>query len=175
MGAAIMAEILRESSGTDGGVRSSAGRGIPLPPAPKDVCSRSLGMIAVRAENPDESYNAVVMPSNTEIPGKVSETFYTVVENQRQLNMSITEGEGEDLDFVKIIGEGVVNIDPHPKGSPIEVEFEYDANQMINARAYDLFNGGRKYLGEVQIKRKANLDDDQVAGMMALIKKTTVN
>jgi molecular chaperone DnaK len=171
MGAAIQAEILRRDSGASDKSPKVLNC---LPPAPKDVCSHSLGIKAVKSETGD-GFNAVVMPHNTEIPGKVSEPFATVADRQSSLKVIVTEGEGEDLDYVKVIGEGIMKLDPHPKGSPLEVEFEYDANQIVHVHVYDIFNNARKHLGELQIKRDANMSEEKVSELTDLMRKTTVN
>ena len=167
IGAAIQAAIVMSHEGGD--IPKSI-KGI-LPPAPKDVCSHSLGIIAVRGEKLDEQYNAVVMPRNTEIPGKASEQFATIADNQRSLHVEVNEGEGEDLNYVTKIGEGVLKLDPYPKGSPLDVVFEYDENQIVHINVYD---EKKKHLGEINIQRKANMNDEQVAQMTALVRKTQV-
>ncbi|MDR0653015.1 MAG: Hsp70 family protein, partial [Synergistaceae bacterium] len=168
MGAAIQAAITMSQDG--GGIPQSI-KGM-LPPPPKDVCSHSLGIVAVRGEDIDALYNAVVMPRNTEIPGKASEQFATVADNQLSLHVEVNEGEGEDLNYVTKIGEGVLKLDPYPKGSPLEVVFEYDENQIVHVNVYDK---KKKHLGEIKIQRKANMNDEQVAQMTALVKKTQVS
>ena len=171
MGAAIQAAIiLAEEKRTD--LASEIVKG--LPPAPKDVCSHSLGITAVKGSNESEvRYNAIVMPRNTEIPGKTSEVFCTLVENQKTLHIEVNEGEGEDLDYVTKIGEGSLELSVHRKGSPLEVFFEYDQNQIIHVNVYDKTNN--KHLGEIRIERRANMNDAQVAKFTALMRKTEVN
>ena len=171
MGAAIQAAIiLAGEKRTDLAAEIVKG----LPPAPKDVCSHSLGITAVKdLNNTEERYNAIVMPRNTEIPGKASEIFCTLRDNQRTLYIEVNEGEGEDLDYVTKIGEGSMELDLHLKGSPVEVFFEYDQNQIIHVNVYDKVDN--KHLGEIKIKRKANIDDAQVAKFTALVQETKVN
>jgi len=171
MGAAIQAAIiLAEERRTDLAANIVKG----LPPAPKDICSHSLGITAVKgAEDSEARYNAIVMPRNTEIPGKTSEIFCTLIENQKTLHIEVNEGEGEDLDYVTKIGEGSLDLPPHRKGSPLEVFFEYDQNQIIHVNVYDKTNNN--HLGEIRIERKANMDDAQVAKFTALMRKTGVS
>ena len=128
---------------------------------------------AVRNRDANDKHNAVVMPRNTQIPGKVSEIFTTITDYQTTLLVSVNEGEGEDLDYVTKIGEGTMKLTPRPVGSPHEVFFEYDENQIIRVNVYDKVDN--KHLGEIRIERKANMNDEQVASLAVMMQKTTVN
>lgn len=124
-----------------------------------DVNSHSLGIVAL---NGSKLANSIVMEKNTKIPGKVGKTFYTVQDNQTQLKTQVTEGEDSDLRYVKILGEALISIAPHPANSPIEVFFEYDANGIVHVTVYDLASKPKKYLGEIKIKRTSNMDEEEV-------------
>ena len=87
----------------------------------RDVTSQSLGMIATRIEDHDLQYNAVIIPHNTPVPAKKSDTFHTLVDQQNRLRVQVTEGDDEDLEYVKTAGEGTLDIPRYPKGAPFEV------------------------------------------------------
>ena len=53
-----------------------------------------------------------------------------------------------------------MKIPSYPKGSPIEVFFEYDHDGIIHVTVFDLVN--EKLLGELNIKRESNLSEEAV-------------
>lgn len=142
----------------------------------QDVNSHSMGIIAVKGINYDQEYNSIVLEKNTPIPTKVSETFCTVVDQQRELDVQVTEGESEDIKDVQIVGRALMKIPPHPKNSPIEFSFSYDASGIIHVKVYDLATlFKKKFLGEIKIERKSNLNQEQVENKTQKIRKLSVS
>lgn len=114
----------------------------------------------------------VIIPNNTAIPAKRSREFRTVVENQTSVKIQVTEGNDPELEYVNIIGETVLQIPPYPKGSPIEVIFAYDANQMVYVEVIDLV--AQKSLGTFDIERRSNLTAEQLAQAEETVRQTSV-
>jgi molecular chaperone DnaK len=117
--------------------------------------------------------NSIVLRKDTHIPCKVSDIFNTVVDNQTELHVQVTEGEDIELEYVAIVGETTMKIPPYPKGAPIEVFFEYDPNGIIHVTVFDLT--ANKSLGEMHIERKSNLKDDEVEAMKQKLSKKPIN
>ena len=138
----------------------------------QDVNSHGLGVIAARGDK-NEEYNAIIMPKNTPIPSKASEVFYTVQENQRALKVQVTEGDDEEKNMVKVIGEAEMIINPHPKQSPVEVLFEYDGNGIVHVSVKDLVEN--KDLGEMIINRESNLTEGQISAMKKRLQSISVD
>jgi len=120
-----------------------------------DVNSHSLGIVCLDMER-RERYNSIILPRNTKVL-KMSNVYSTISDNQTELEIEVTEGEEEDLDYVFTVGKVLVKIDPYPKGAPVEVTYEYDNNGVIHVSVYDLT--AKKNLGEHYIQRQANLTD----------------
>ena len=137
----------------------------------KDVNSHSLGVVALD-ENGKEA-NSIVMKKDTPIPCKVSDLFNTIVDNQTELLVQVTEGEDTDLAYVKIVGEGIMMIPPYPKGAPLEVFFAYDHDGIIHVTVFDLT--ANKRLGELQIKRTSNLTEQDVRVKQQKLGKMAIN
>lgn len=121
-----------------------------------DVNSHSLGIVCLDMER-RERYNSIILPRNTKVLTKMSNVYSTISDNQTELEIEVTEGEEEDLDYVFTVGKVLVKIDPYPKGAPVEVTYEYDNNGVIHVSVYDLT--AKKNLGEHYIQRQANLTD----------------
>ncbi|MEW2117776.1 Hsp70 family protein [Streptomyces sp. NPDC005474] len=146
-----------ESAPGDGLARLTKGKVKSI----KDVTSQSLGMVAVRDENHDLEYNVVILPHNTPVPAKKSDTFHTLVDQQRQLKVRVTEGDDEDLTYVKTVGESTIDIPQYPKGAPFEVFYSYDIDGVIHVEVKDATTG--TWLGEFELERPDNLDPAELA------------
>jgi molecular chaperone DnaK len=137
----------------------------------RDVNSHSMGVAALNEYG--QLKNSIVLRKDTHIPCKVSDIFNTVVDNQTELHVQVTEGEDIELEYVAIVGETTMKIPPYPKGAPIEVFFEYDPNGIIHVTVFDLT--ANKSLGEMHIERKSNLKDDEVEAMKQKLSKKPIN
>ena len=82
------------------------------------------------------------------------------MDRQSQLHIQVTEGEHTDLDYVKIVGQGLIDLPEYPKGAPLEVIFEYDCDGIIHVSVIDLTAGA--LLGELNIERTSNLTEEEV-------------
>jgi molecular chaperone DnaK len=154
LGAAIQAALLQVKEGKGDLVERED---FPLVEI-QDVNSHSMGIVVLNEQR--KEVNAIVLKKDTPIPCKVSDIFSTIVDNQTQIHVQVTEGEDTDLAYVKIVGEGIMPISPYPKGAPIEVFFEYDHDGIIHVTAFDLT--AKKQLGELHINRTSNLTEQQV-------------
>ncbi|WP_037857610.1 Hsp70 family protein [Streptomyces sp. NRRL S-340] len=145
-----------ESSPGDGLARLTKGKVRSI----KDVTSQSLGMVATDLDNHDRQFNAVIIPHNTSVPAKKSETFYTLFDRQRRLRVQVTEGDDEDLAYVKKVGEGDIEIPRYPKGAPFEVFYSYDVDGIIHVEVKDGTTG--RWLGEFELERPDNLSPEEL-------------
>lgn len=126
-----------------------------------DVTSQSLGTIAL--DDNQELYNSIIIQRNSKIPSKSSKVYSTVSDNQRQLNIEVTEGNDSELEYVNILGKKCIDIPPYPKGAPVKITFAYDIDQTVFVEVYDLT--ADKLLGTFDIDRRANLTSGQVNEM----------
>ncbi len=124
----------------------------------QDINSHSLGVVAV--DDTGKDANSIVLKVGTPLPCKASDVFQTVADGQTAILLQVTEGEDKDLAQVVIVGQGTMEIPPHPRGSPVRVDFEYDHDGIIHARLFDLTSNA--WLGELHIPRKSNLTEQAV-------------
>ena len=126
------------------------------------MVSHGLGIVTV--DNLDREMNSIVVPSNSKIPCKKSEVFYTVAPNQTELQVQVTEGDEEDLKYAKILGSSLLQLQGQPDpGSPIEVTFSCDIDGILHIEVVDLVDGTN--LGEFEIDRAKNLDQSEIERM----------
>jgi molecular chaperone DnaK len=137
----------------------------------EDVNSHSLGIIALDKDG--KEFNSIILKKDSQIPCKVSDVFCTVIENQTELRIRVTEGEVTDPTAVTIHGETILKISPYPSGAPVEVFFEYDHNGIIHVTVIDLT--ARRSLGEMELVRTSNLSEIDVKNKQEKIRNLIIN
>ena len=84
-----------------------------------------------------------LIPKNTTVPTKASQVFSTADDNQTAVTIHVLQGERERASENKSLGRfDLAGIAPAPRGMPqIEVEFNIDANGILNVTAKDNSTG----------------------------------
>lgn len=107
---------------------------------------------------------APIIPKNTTIPTKRSETFTTADDNQTQVTIHVLQGESELSQYNKTLGQfNLVGIPPARRGVPqIEVTFDIDADGVLNVSAKD--KGTAKQQG-ITITGASSLTKEEIERM----------
>jgi len=106
-----------------------------------------------------------LIPRNTAIPTKKTETFSTAADMQTSVEVHILQGEREMASGNKSLGRfHLTDIPPAPRGVPqIEVTFELDSNGILNVSARDKGTGNEQ---NIRITASTNLSDSDVDRMV---------
>jgi molecular chaperone DnaK len=103
---------------------------------------------------------------NTTIPANETQVFSTADDNQTAVTIHVLQGERERAQDNKSLGRfDLADIPPSPRGLPqIEVQFDIDANGILNVSAKDKATGKSQ---NIVIKASSGLSDAEVEEMVA--------
>ena len=106
-----------------------------------------------------------LIPRNTTIPTRKSETFSTAADNQTSVEVHVLQGERPMARDNRPLGKfHLTGMPPAPRGVPqIEVTFDIDANGIVNVSAKDLATQKEQ---KITITSSSGLSKDEVDKMM---------
>jgi len=106
-----------------------------------------------------------LIPRNTTIPTRKSETFSTADDNQTTVEIHVLQGERELATYNKTIGKfQLTGIPPAPRGMPqVEVTFDIDANGILHVTARDKATGKEQ---KIVIQASSGLSDAEIDRMV---------
>jgi len=84
-----------------------------------------------------------LIPRNTTIPTRKSETFSTAADNQTSVEVHVLQGERQLARDNRTLGRfHLIGLPPAPRGVPqVEVTFDIDANGIASVQAKDMATG----------------------------------
>src|SRR4051812_6579586 len=124
-----------------------------------DVTPLSLGIETLGG------VTTVLIPRNTTIPTKKSETFSTADDNQTTVEIHVLQGERDMARDNRTIGKfQLTGIPPAPRGMPqVEVTFDIDANGILHVTAKDKATGKEQ---KIRIEASSGLSDADIDKMV---------
>jgi molecular chaperone DnaK len=124
-----------------------------------DVTPLSLGIETLGG------VTTVLIPRNTTIPTKKSETFSTAEDNQTTVEIHVLQGERQMAVDNRTIGKfQLTGIPPAPRGMPqVEVTFDIDANGILHVSAKDKATNKEQ---KIRIEASSGLSDAEIDKMV---------
>ncbi|MBK8013753.1 MAG: molecular chaperone DnaK [Deltaproteobacteria bacterium] len=148
-------EVVAIGAAIQGGVLTGQAKDIVL----LDVTPLSLGI---------ETLGGVftpLIPRNTTIPTRKSETFSTAADGQSQVEVHVLQGERKMAAGNKTLGRFILDgIPPAPRGVPqVEVTFNIDANGIVHVSAKDKATQREQ---SIQIQASSGLSETEINQMV---------
>src|SRR5438445_7600202 len=108
--------------------------------------------------------STTMIPRNTTIPTKKTETFSTAADSQTSVEVHVLQGERPMAAQNRTLGKfHLTGLPPAPRGVPqIEVTFDIDANGILNVTAKDVATGKDQ---KITITSSSGLSKDEVERM----------
>ena len=147
-------EVVAVGAAIQGGVLGGEVKDILL----LDVTPLSLGVETLGG------VMTVLIPRNTTIPTRKSETFSTAADNQTSVEIHVLQGERPLARDNRTLGKfHLIGIPPAPRGMPqIEVTFDIDANGILNVSAKDMATNKEQ---KITITASTGLNKDEAERM----------
>ena len=120
-----------------------------------DVCPLSLGIETAG------NIMTVLIPRNTTIPTKKTQTFSTYSDNQPGVEIKVYEGERAMVRDCNLLGSFKLDgIPPMPRGIPmIEITYDIDANGILNVSAVEKSTGKSQKITITNDKNRMSAED----------------
>ena len=111
-----------------------------------------------------EKQNSIIISKDEKIPCSITESYYTMSDNQTIVKCEVTQCSVEETDpnFVTIIWEGDLEIQGgRPAGQEIKVTFSYTEDGKMRASFLDVGSGNTKDI-DLSIKNDNNNNEDEL-------------
>ncbi len=143
----------------------------------QEVCNASYGTLAMihnAATGEERVENSIVIPKNTPIPCSRTQMYITSEDNERVIEVDITQGEDSDPKFIDVIGRISLEVPPNrPAGCEVAVTFSYDENQRVRALVVDKQSGRSREVA-VSYKGAGVLSDDELKRRSGYLKQMRI-
>src|SRR5213082_2519392 len=147
-------EVVAVGAGIQGGVLGGEVKDLLLlDVTPLTLAIETLGGVATP-----------MIPRNTTIPTKKTETFSTAADSQTSVEVHVLQGERPMAAQNRTLGKfHLTGIPPAPRGVPqVEVTFDIDANGILNVTAKDMATGKDQ---KITITSSSGLSKEEVERM----------
>lgn len=107
----------------------------------------------------------VIIPRNSKIPARVGRNYTTSIDGQKNLKVSVFQGERDLVEHNRKLGEFILKgIPPMPAGLPkIEIQFLINADGILTVKAKELRSNVAQ---EIEIRSQYGISEEEMAKML---------
>lgn len=139
-----------------------------------DVCPYSLGVATFNEASPNNALFAAMIERNSILPASVEHSFYTVHDNQTEINLEIYQGESPYAKNNVKLGEMSVTVPKKKKAeAEVSVRFSYDMNGLLEVDCKVLETG--KTFNKLFERQAGTLTEAQKNEILAKLAKLKVH
>lgn len=134
-----------------------------------DVCAHGIGLLRWDSSQMTYKVNDVLVQPNTKIPASTEAVYETMVDNQRYIDLELTEGELPDADLVHVISEMKIELPKSrnlPKGTEVGVQLKVNENHLVEVY---LNIPSINFHKEYKINRIDNMTEEEFQEMSGLV------
>lgn len=130
----------------------------------KDILLLDVTPLSLGIETMGELMD-VIIPRNSKVPQSVAKQYTTSKDGQKNLRISIYQGERDKVTFNRKLGEfNLTDIPAMPAGLPkIEISFMLDADGILKVKAKELRSGIEQ---KIEVKPQYGLTDQELETML---------
>jgi molecular chaperone HscC len=135
-----------------------------------DICPFTLGVEICKefGQSYADGYFLPVVHRNTTIPVSREQIVHTIRPNQREVTLSIYQGDARKVKDNLLLGKLTVSgIPPGPSGQPVHVRFTYDLNGILEVEAF--VGGTNKHFSTVLTHHANNLSKKEIDAAVRLM------
>lgn len=138
-----------------------------------DVNSHSLG-VAVIDRKTGQKINQIMIPKNSALPVAASKVFVLPKAGQKQVRITVLEGEAPEASANMVVGDCLVRDLPQglPEGAPIQVRLSFGCNGRVNVMALDMSSGK---LVQSDLEQKRTLSEDEIQREAEFVNKLKIH
>lgn len=141
-----------------------------------DVCPFSLGteVSAYNGVFREDGHYAPIIERNTVIPVSRTQRFYTVHDQQKEVHVSVLQGESRMAKDNLLLGELSIPVPPNKAGAEsVDVTYTYDVNSLLEVEVV-VNSTGKKYRQVIQNGSRV-MSDAEVAARLKELQYLKIN
>ena len=131
----------------------------------RDANSHSIGFVYINKDREKENY--ILIPKNSSLPAEFKQKVKTMIPSQEKIVLSVTEGESNQVEYVKIIEELNINLPPAlPKDTEVIITYTQDEYQLLHI--YIQIPSMENWGYEHKMQRESNLTEEDIQMMTGI-------
>ena len=135
-----------------------------------DIATHPLGIIVLDANLRERIVELI--PEASALPTEKRGRFAYAYDNMTAVRVQITEGHGTSRDEVMVIGDVILDrLPPRPRGTPIDVIYRYNTDQILEVDIIDVETGAQR---SATISIKGSLSQDRIERARANIGRARI-